>query len=101
MGSKAYLVPGDDRDHGQHNLACVSPVDLRGGALYGGSTAPQAQCQAFACLLVPLVPSLYNKETGAERIINLRGVTQLVDGEARFSPIVATLHRPPFLCSLI
>ena len=61
MGSKAYLVSGDDRDHGQHNLACVSPVDLRGGALYGGSTAPQAQCQAFACLLVSLVPSLYKQ----------------------------------------
>ena len=46
-------------------------------------------------------PHFTNKETGTERIINLPGVTQLVDGEARFSPIVATLHRPPFLCSLI
>ena len=44
MGSKAYLVPGDDKDHGQRNLACVSPVDVRADALYGGSTGPQAQC---------------------------------------------------------
>ena len=63
---------------------------------------PQAQCQASACLLVPLIPSLYKQgNRGTERIMNLPGVTQLVDGEARFIPTLATLHRPPFLCSLI
>lgn len=74
------MTPGEEVARRQQDLAQVGPC----GSLHSGPTVPQAQCQDYACLLVPLLASLCKQ--GTERVMNFRKAAQPVDGEARFFP---------------